>query len=109
MAGIFKATLSLCGLTLSGASEFLGVRRDTVVSWSADRSLPPEEIWVRPSDLYAAIGRSRSSTDASIDLSTIRPRQWAELVTDLETGLPEGPNQNAQAAALLLAIQARKK
>lgn len=107
MAGIFKATLSLCGLTLQRASEYLDVRRDTVVSWSADRSSPPEGIWIQLADLYAEVNKAGFDRNPQIDLNATKPRQWGELVSELETSLPPGPEANARAVALLKIIQNR--
>lgn len=56
-----------CGLSLAEAADFLGVRLDTVKSWSAGRNPTPEGVIDELRALYAKIERAADNLLAIIE------------------------------------------
>lgn len=98
----FAASLRLCGLSQGEAADFLGVRLDTVKSWSAGRNPVPEGVWTMLADLWRRIEDAidNASTHEAIE----DPRARMNIEADDENGLPGGAVAAAGAMALLIAI-----
>lgn len=98
----FSAALALCGLTQTTAADYLGVRLDTLKSWSSGRNPVPQGVWQMLADLWARIENAADVASAEINLDDMRV--WANLAADDADGLPNGADNAAGAMALLLAI-----
>ena len=101
-ATTFSAAIRLCGLSQSEAAEFLGVRLDTVKSWSAGRNRVPHGVWQMLADLWRRIEDAADA--ASMDDAILDPRALESITTDDADGLPDGADAAAGAMALLIHI-----
>lgn len=102
----FKHALMICGLTQSEAADFLGVRIDTVKSWSAGRNAPPEGVWKLLASLFNQIQDAADGAADAMALDGIDPRAWNNIEADIQGDeLPTpGALKAAGAAALLMAV-----
>lgn len=102
----FKFALQACGLSQSEAAELLGVRLDTVKSWSAGRNAPPEGVWVMLADLFEQIQDAADGAAGQMAVDGIDPRSWGNIQADIAGDpLPSGSDSIAGAMALLMAIK----
>lgn len=100
----FAASIRLCGLSQQEAAEFLGVRVDTIKSWSAGRNPVPQGVWQMLADLWRRIEDAADNAAASIETDGLDPRALQNVSANDEDGLPGGAVDAAGAMALLIAL-----
>ena len=103
---IFKASLSLCGLSQSEAAVFFDVRLDTIKSWCRSRARPPLGVWQMLATRMRAILDAADYGANYLELEGIDPRAWSNLSVSLgpEDDLDMGGEAMAGALALLMAV-----
>lgn len=105
MMTTFKAALSICGLSISEAADYLGVRLDTVKSWSQGRNSPPPGVWQMLADLYARIEDAADHAAGQLEPGMMDRRVMNSLTADDGADpLPGSGDGVAGAMALLLAL-----
>lgn len=105
----FRHALMICGLSHAEAADFLGVRIDTIKSWSSGRRTVPTGAWQMLAELYEQI---QDAADGAADVMVrdgIDPRAWNNVEADLigrsgESIPTPGALAAAGAAALLMAV-----
>lgn len=105
----FRHALMICGLSQTEAADFLGVRLDTIKSWSAGRRRVPVGAWKMLAGLYEQIQDAADGAADAMVLDGIDPRAWQNVEADLigrsgETIPTPGALAAAGAAALLMAV-----
>lgn len=105
----FRHALMICGLTHAEAADFLGVRPDTIHSWSSGRRRVPPGVWEMLAGLYEQIQDAATGAADVMVRDGIDPRAWNKIEADLvgrsgETIPTPGALAAAGAAALLMAV-----
>lgn len=100
-ATTFSAAIRLCGLSHSEAAGFLGVRLDTVKSWSAGRNRVPIGVWQMLADLWRRIEEAADG-HAGMNDAIVSPRAPGSKAADDSGCLPGGADAAAGALALLI-------
>ncbi|TKD17940.1 hypothetical protein FBT96_12410 [Rhodobacter capsulatus] len=105
MRTTFAAAIAICGLSQQEAADYLGVRIDTVKSWSSGRNPPPDGVWGMLADLYRRVENAADHASSQIEPDLMDKRAMNNLQADSgEDPLPGGAAAVAGAMALLLAI-----
>ena len=101
----FRAAIQICGLSLSEAADFLGVRPDTAKSWSQGRNAPPPGVWEMLSALYQRIEAAADHASAELEPGLMDRKAMNNVTADDGADpLPGGADAVAGAMALLLAM-----
>jgi hypothetical protein len=87
---LFSLLCSVCGLSHREAADFLGVRLDTVKSWSAGRNRAPDGVLDALADLAAKIDAAADETVDEIARQSKRSK-----ATPAEVELVISPNDAA--------------
>ena len=105
MKTTFAAAIQLCGLSQQEAADFLGVRLDTVKSWSSGRNPPPAGVWAMLAQLWVQIESLAEKASDTMDVNSMTRTDLAEVVVnDSVDPLPGHSNTAAGALAVLLAF-----
>lgn len=103
MRTTFSSALSICGLSQQEAADFLGVRLDTVKSWSSGRNPVPSGVWIMVADLWGRIEDSADFAAQVLDLNDHATMHSLQADSG-EDPLPGGAASAAGAMAVLFAL-----
>lgn len=101
----FKSAIYLCGLSQSGAADYLGVSLASIKDWCRGKGAPPIGVWIMMADLWGRIEDAGESAAEIIDPESMDRQQLNGVQTDEGSDpLPEGSDTAAGALAIMSAI-----
>jgi len=102
----FRYAIAICGLSLRGAADYLGVSYDTVKSWSQGRNAPPLGVWQELAALLARIENAADHAAGHLEHDLMDRRALNSIQADTGADpLPAGADDAAGALAVLLAVR----
>ena len=109
MTTVFALLLGRCGLSHTDAAAFLGVRPDTVRSWSIGRNQTPDRVIAQLRALHARIERSAAEALDAIDAQAAARGEPGTIELGIASDAREAqdlgwPCVGAQAASLGLVV-----